>query len=75
MSFLFFLLVSCTLWFTLTLNRIYETDISVSVHVRNVPEGVALENDGCIPVRAIVRGEGTDLFGVMFNDGVDVAVD
>lgn len=74
-SFLFFLLVSCTLWFTLTLNRIYETDISVSVHVRNVPEGVALENDGCIPVRAIVRGEGTDLFGVMFNDGVDVAVD
>ena len=74
-SFLFFLLVSCTLWFTLTLNRIYETDISVSVHVRNVPEGVSLENDGCIPVRAMVRGEGTDLFGVMFNDGVDVAVD
>jgi hypothetical protein len=36
---------------------------------------VSLENDGCIPVRAMVRGDGTDLFGVMFNDGVDVAVD
>ena len=74
-SFLFFLLVSCTLWFTLTLNRIYETDISVSVHVRNVPEGVSLENDACIPVRAMVRGKGTELFGFLFNDGVDVAVD
>lgn len=74
-SFLFFLLVSCTLWFTLTLNRIYETDVSVSVHVRNVPEGVSLENDACIPVRAMVRGKGTELFGFLFNDGVDIAVD
>ena len=74
-SFLFFLLVSCTLWFILTLNRIYETDICVSVYVRNVPAGVSLENDACIPVRAMVRGEGTELFGFIFKDGIDVAVD
>ena len=74
-SFLFFLLVSCTLWFILTLNRIYETDISVSVRVKNVPQDVSLENGGCVPLRAMVRREGTDLFGFIFKEGVDVAVD
>ena len=74
-SFLFFLLVSCVFWFILTLNRMYETDISVSVNVKNLPQGVSLENDGCVPLRAMVRGEGTDLFGFIFKEGVDVAVD
>ena len=68
--FLFFLLVSCSLWFSLTLNRIYETDISVSVRVENVPNGVLLENGGEMPLRMVVRGEGTALFGYFFNDGV-----
>ena len=53
----------------------YETDISVSVNVKNLPQGVSLENDGCVPLRAMVRGEGTDLFGFIFKEGVDVAVD
>ena len=73
--FLFFLLVSCSLWLSLTLNRIYETDISVSVQVENIPEGVALENDGEIAMRVVVRGEGTDLFGHFFNDGIGLSVD
>lgn len=75
MSFLFFLLVSCVFWFILTLNRVYETDISVSVHVKNVPRGVSLDNGACVPLRAMVRGEGTDLFRFIFKEGVDVAVD
>ncbi len=75
MSFLFFLLVSCSLWFTLTLNRVYETDILVSVYVRNVPKGVALENGGNIPLRVMVSGEGTDLFGHIFDEGIAVSVD
>ena len=74
-SFLFFLLLSCILWFILTLNRTYETDIPVSVRVKNVPQNVSLENGGCILLRAMVRGEGTDLFGFIFKEGVDVAVD
>lgn len=73
--FLFFLLVSCSLWFSLTLNRIYETDISVSVRVENVPDGVLLENGGEIPVRLAVRGEGTALFGYFFKDGKPMGVD
>ena len=73
--FLFFLLVSCSLWFSLTLNRIYETDISVSVRVENVPDGVLLEDGGEVPVRMVVRGEGTALFGYFFNDGMSMGVD
>ena len=73
--FLFFLLVSCSLWFSLTLNRIYETDISVSVRVENVPNGVLLENGGEMPLRMVVRGEGTALFGYFFNDGVSMGLD
>ena len=73
--FLFFLLVSCSLWFTLTMKRIYETDISVSVRVENVPSGVKLENGGVIPAYVQVRGEGSDLFGYLFNDGIELTAD
>ena len=73
--FLFFLLVSCSLWLSLTLNRIYETDISVSVQVENIPEGVTLENEGEIAMRVVVRGDGTDLFGHFFNDGIHLTAD
>ena len=73
--FIFFLLVSCSLWFTLTMKRIYETDISVSVRVENVPSGVKLENGGVIPAYVQVRGEGSDLFGYLFNDGIELTAD
>lgn len=73
--FLFFLLVSCSLWLSLTLNRIYETDIYVSVSVLNIPSGVALEDEDAVSARAVVRGDGTDLFSYRFNDGISVSVD
>ena len=73
--FLFFLLVSCSLWLSLTLNRIYETDISVSVRVKNIPNSVSLEKEKDVATRVMVRGEGTDLFGYIFDDGVTVSVD
>ena len=59
----------------LTLNRVYETDISVSVLVKNVPEDVALENGGFISAEVAVSGEGTELIGYHFNDVVTVYVD
>ena len=59
----------------LTLNRVYETDISVSVRVENVPSGVKLENGGVIPAYVQVRGEGSDLFGYLFNDGIELTAD
>ena len=74
-SFLFFLLVSCSLWLSLTLNRIYETNISVCVHIRNIPDGVRLEGGTCIEVPARIEGAGTDMFGYIFDDVVDVTVD
>lgn len=57
------------------MKRIYETDISVSVRVENVPSGVKLENGGVIPAYVQVRGEGSDLFGYLFNDGIELTAD
>lgn len=73
--FLLFLLVSCSLWLSLTLNRVYETNISVCVHVRNIPAGVKLENGEQYEVNARVKGNGTDLFAYIFSDGLNVDVD
>lgn len=73
--FLFFLLVSCSLWLSLTLNRVYETDICVSVRVDNIPDGILLENEGDVATRVVLRGEGTDLFGYLFDDGITVPAD
>lgn len=74
LSFLFFLLVSCSLWLSLTLNGVYETKISVSVQVRNIPDDIRLENGGDITIDAIVRGSGTALFGYIFDNEVAVSV-
>ena len=59
----------------LTLNRVYETDISVSVQVKNVPAAVALEYGGRIPAKVAVSGEGTELLGYHFKDALTVYVD
>ena len=59
----------------LTLNRVYETDISVSVLVTNVPADVALEDGGYIPAEVAVSGEGTELIGYHFKDALTVSVD
>ena len=72
--FLFFLLVSCSLWLSMTLNRVYETDICVSVRVKNMPEGVALEDENGVSTQVVLRGEGTDLFGYLFDDAIEVDV-
>ena len=75
LRFLFFILVSCSLWFSLTLNRVYETNISVCVHIENIPDGVKLVDGEKMHVMARVKGSGTSLFKYIFDDRVDVAVD
>ena len=72
--FLFFLLVSCSLWLSMTLNRVYETDICVSVRVKNIPEGVALEDEDGVSTHMVLSGEGTALFGYLFDDAIEVDV-
>lgn len=72
--FLFFLLVSCSLWLSMTLNRVYETDVCVALHVKNMPEGVALEDEDGVSTQVVLSGEGTDLFGYLFDDVIEVDV-
>lgn len=74
-SFLLFLLASYGLWLSLTLNRVYEANIPVLVHVNNVPIGAQLECGDGIPSQVCVKGDGKLLFSYMFKDEVDVSVE
>ena len=74
LSFLFFLLVSCSLWLSLTLNRVYEANISVCVHIVGIPDNVKLVDGDEVEVCAFVEGYGTDLIGYVFDDDVEVTV-
>ena len=75
LRFLFFLLVSCSLWLSLTLNRVYETNISVCVHINNIPDGVKLVDGDKMQVAARIKGVGTAMFGYVFDNRVNVDVD
>ncbi len=74
-TFLFFLLVSCSLWLSLTLNRVYETNVPVLVYVKNLPAGLSLEGGNVINSSARLKGEGTALFGYIFGGEISVSVD
>ena len=73
-TFLFFLLVSCSLWLSLTLNRVYETNVPVLVSVKNLPDGLSLEGGNVIKASARLKGEGTALFGYIFGGEISVSV-
>ena len=74
-SFFFFILVSCSLWLSLTLNRVYETNISVRVYISDIPDAIKLVDGNVIELTARVKGSGTALFGYIFDDRVGVTVD
>lgn len=74
MLFLFFLLVSCCLWLMLTLNQDYETDITIDVHIKDVPENIGFLSTGeeCVVVK--VRDRGTTLMNYAFSSFLPISV-
>lgn len=74
MLFLFFLLVSCCLWLMLTLNQDYETDITIDVHIKDVPENIGFLSTGeeCVVVK--VRDRGTTLMNYAFSSFLPINV-
>ena len=74
-SFLFFLLVSCSLWLSLTLNRKYETNIPITVYITNLPDNIRLEDYARAYTTARFKGNGTDLFGYLFGESIIVPAD
>ena len=60
--FLFFLLVAASFWLIQTLDNEYETDITIPVRLKSVPENVVVTSEPVSSVRVHVRDKGTLLF-------------
>lgn len=73
--FLFFLLVSCCLWLMLTLNQDYETEITIPVQIKQIPENAGFSSSGEEMVRIRVRDRGTTLINYTFSSFLPVTVD
>ena len=60
--FLFFIFVAAGFWLIQTLDNDYETDITIPVRLRDVPDDVVITSDPVASVKVHVRDKGTLLF-------------
>ena len=65
--FLFFFFVAGGFWLLQTLNNDYETEFSVPVRLRNVPENVVVTSEPVSKLRVRVKDKGTALLNYMLG--------
>lgn len=65
--FLCFFFIAAGFWLLQTLNNDYETELSIPVRLRNVPENVVITSDPVSEVRVRVRDKGTVLLNYMLG--------
>lgn len=65
--FLFFFVVAAGFWLLQTLNNDYETEFSIPVKLRNVPDDVVLISEPASEVRVHVKDKGTVLLNYMLG--------
>lgn len=65
--FLCFFFIAAGFWLLQTLNNDYETEFSIPVRLRNVPENVVITSDPVYEVRVRVRDKGTVLLNYMLG--------
>lgn len=65
--FLFFFIVAAGFWLLQTLNNDYETEFSIPVRLRNVPDDVVLISEPASEVRVRVKDKGTVLLNYMLS--------
>ena len=65
--FLCFFFIAAGFWLLQTLNNDYETEFSIPVRLRNVPENVVITSDPVSEVRVRVRDKGTVLLNYMLG--------
>ena len=66
-EFLCFFFIPAGFWLLQTLNNDYETEFSIPVRLRNVPENVVITSDPVSEVRVRVRDKGTVLLNYMLG--------
>jgi hypothetical protein len=67
MLFLVFLGISAGFWLLQTLNEVYETEFSIPLQLKNVPEDVVITTNLPDHLRISVKDKGTVLFKYMFG--------
>lgn len=65
--FLFFIFVAAGFWLIQTLDNEYETDITIPVRLRDVPDDVVITSDPVSSVKVHVRDKGTLLFNYIMG--------
>lgn len=73
--FLFFFLISCSLWLMMTLNKYYETDIEIPLRVKKIPEdihAVSMEKE-IISIK--IKDRGTVLFNYKTRNFLPITID
>ncbi|MBQ8361266.1 MAG: YbbR-like domain-containing protein [Bacteroidaceae bacterium] len=74
--FLFFVFVASTFWILQTLNDSYETEVTIPLRLKNLPDNVVLTEDFPKQIELTVKDKGTVLVNYMFGQGfVPVSID
>lgn len=67
--FLFFFLIAAGFWMIQTLNNDYETEFSIPVRLRDVPDNVVITSEPDSRIRVRVKDKGTVLMNYMLGKG------
>ena len=65
--FLFFFFIAGAFWLLQTLNGDYETEISIPVRIRNIPDNVIITTEPASALRVAVKDKGTVLLNYMLS--------
>ena len=68
--FLFFLILSGIFWLLMTLNEIYEKEVTVPVHITNVPADIMLNSDDTDTIRVTIRDRGIMLLTYLYGESL-----
>lgn len=68
--FLFFLTLSGIFWLLMTLNEIYEKEVTVPVHITNVPADIMLNSDETDTIRVTIRDRGIILLTYLYGESL-----
>lgn len=69
--FLFFVGMSAIFWYVQELGEEFNTEVSIPLHLTNVPEGVLITTDLPKEVTLTVHGKGTDLLPLIIKNRLD----
>ena len=66
--FLFFLALSGVFWLLMTLNETYEKEVTVPVHITDVPTDIMLTSDEVDTVKVTIRDRGIMLLSYIYGE-------